>query len=85
MKALLQFINTPQLMKSPPKKTGANDFTMAANFEEVESKGIELQDQKNLEKKSSRERMNMLQNQSNILNKNVMKQSMKNLYLQDVF
>lgn len=58
---------------------------MAANFEEVESKGIELQDQKNLEKKSSRERMNMLQNQSNILNKNVMKQSMKNLYLQDVF
>lgn len=58
---------------------------MAANFEEVESKGIELQDQKNLEKKSSRERMDMLQNQSNILNKNVMKQSMKNLYLQDVF
>ena len=46
MKALLQFINIPQLMKSPPpkKKTGANDFTMAANFEEVESKGIELQD-----------------------------------------
>ena len=45
MKALLQFINTPQLMKSQKKKkTGANDFTMAANFEEVESKGIELQD-----------------------------------------
>ena len=45
MKTLLQFINTPQLMKSPPpKKIGANDFTMAANFEEVESKGIELQD-----------------------------------------
>ena len=31
-------------MKSQKKKTGANDFTMAANFEEVESKGIELQD-----------------------------------------
>lgn len=42
MKALLQFIKYSTINEIP-KKRGANDFTMAAIFDEVESKGIELQ------------------------------------------